>query len=246
MHNPAIILVSPQMGENIGGAARAMSNFGLEDLKLINPRDGWPNNKPSESAAANSAGALDIMPPVEVFKNTADALKQYHTIYATTARPRDMRKPVMTARHAAQDIADKQSQGLKTAIMFGGERAGLTNDDVALAHIIITIPTNPDFSSLNLAQAVLLVANEIFQATHKAPETQTPLGGSAPVSHEELNELITRFETELDNHNFFRNPDMRPTMMRNIRNALTRANLTDQETRTFQGIISALIGNKVK
>ena len=163
--SPAIILIAPQMGENIGASARAMCNFGLEELKLVNPRDGWP----SDSATANAVGALDIMPPVEVFENTVDALKPYHAIYATTARARDMRKPVYSARQAATDIAEKQAQGLRTAIMFGGERAGLTNEDIALAHNIINIPANPDFSSLNLAQSVLLIANEIFQATYDAP-----------------------------------------------------------------------------
>ena len=239
---PAIILVQPQMGENIGAAARAMANFGLEYLKLVNPRDGWP----SESAQANSAGALDVMPPVNVFENTADALKDYHTVYATTARPRDMRKNVMSANHAAKDIAEKQSQGLKTAILFGGERAGLTNDDIALAHNIISVPVNPEFASINLGQSVLLLAYEIFQATNKTTAEKLPLGDSAPATHEELNEMIERFETELDSHKFFRNPDMRPTLMRNIRNSLTRANLTEQETRTFQGIISALTGKKLK
>lgn len=242
MRKPSIILIAPQMGENIGASARAMCNFGLDTLKLVNPRDGWP----SKIAKANAVGAFDHMNEVEVFDSAAYALKDYHTIYATTARPRDMRKPVMTARTAAQDIADKQAQGLRTAIMFGGERAGLTNEDIALAHNIITIPTNPDFSSLNLAQGVLLVANEIFQATHDAPITTVPVGDSAPVTHEELNEMIARLESELENHNFFRNPDMKPTMMNNIRTMLTRANLTEQETRTYQGIISALIGNKIK
>lgn len=239
---PAIILVQPQMGENIGAAARAMANFGLEDLKLVNPRDGWP----SEAAKANAAGALDIMPPAEVFETTADALKEYHNVYATTARPRDMRKNVMTSQKAAEDIAEKQSQGLKTAILFGGERAGLTNDDIALAHNIISIPVNPDFSSINLGQSVLLVAYEIFQTTHKTTPEHLPVGDSAPVSHSELNEFIERLETELDKSKFFRTPEMKPTMMRNIRNSLTRAALTQQETRTFQGIISALIGNKMK
>jgi len=241
-HKPAIILIAPQMGENIGASARAMCNFGLSELRLVNPRDGWP----SDSATANAVGAFDIMSAVEVFDNTAEALKPYHTIYATTARARDMRKPVFTARQAAGDIAEKQTQGLRTAIMFGGERAGLTNEDIALSTNIINIPTNPDFSSLNLAQSVLLIANEIFQDTHDTPAVQTPTGDSAPVTHEELDEMITRLGIELNNHNFFRNPDMKPTMMNNIRTMLTRANLTEQETRTYQGIISALIGNKIK
>lgn len=239
---PTIILVSPQMGENIGAAARAMANFALKDLKLVNPRDGWPN----KIAEANAVGAFDILNSVEIFNSTADALQDYHTVYATTARPRDMRKNVMTARHAAQDIKDKKSQGLKTAILFGGERAGLTNDDISLAHNIISIPVNPDFSSINLGQSVLLIANEIFQKTNKTTPEKLPVGDSTPVTHAELNELIDRLETELEKKKFFRNPDMRPTLIRNIRNMFTRINMTEQETRTFQGIISALIGNKTK
>ena len=239
-NSPAIILINPQIGENIGASARAMANFGLTDLKLVNPRDGWP----SETATANAVGALDIMSPVEVFDNTAEALKEYHTVYATTARQRDMRKNVMTAKKAAQNIRAQQAKGLKTAILFGGERAGLTNDDIALAHHIISVPVNPDFSSINLAQSVLLIAYEWFQAGDQSASEQLPIGDSAPVTHEELNEMIERLEQELDSHRFFRNPDMRPTLMQNIRNIFSRADLSEQETRTFQGIISALIGKK--
>ena len=239
-NSPAIILITPQIGENIGASARAMANFGLTDLKLVNPRDGWP----SETAKANAVGALDILAPVKIFDSTADALKEYHTVYATTARPRDMRKNVMTAKKAADNIRAQQAKGLKTAILFGGERAGLTNDDIALAHHIISVPVNPDFSSINLAQSVLLIAYEWFQAGDQSAAEHLPIGDSAPVTHEELNELIERLEQELDSHRFFRNPDMRPTLMQNIRNIFTRADLSEQETRTFQGIISALIGKK--
>lgn len=243
-HNPAIILVSPQMGENIGASARAMANFALTDLKLINPRDGWPNNQPSESAHANAVGAFDIMPPVEVFENTADALKEYHKVYATTARPRDMRKTVMTAQSAVEDMRQHQAQGLKTAILFGGERAGLNNDDIALSDIIISIPVNPEFSSINLAQSVLLVAYEWFQSGDNTLAKHLPVGDSALAKHEELNDMIARLEDELETHNFFRNPDMHPTMMRNIRSIFSRIDMTEQEVRTFHGIISALIGKK--
>lgn len=237
---PAIILANPQMGENIGAAARAMLNFGLTDLKIINPRDGWP----SEPATANAAGAFDIMPPVQVFTNTADALKEYHTVYATTARPRDMRKSVMTAQAAAQDIITKQNSGLKTAILFGGERSGLSNDDVALAHHIISIPVNPDFSSINLGQSVLLVAYEIFQAANDSKAQFIPLGDTAPATHDELHDLMNRLESELEIHKFFRSPDMKPTMMRNIRNLFSRGEMTAQEVSTFHGILTALIGKK--
>ncbi|HPF78999.1 MAG TPA: RNA methyltransferase [Alphaproteobacteria bacterium] len=236
---PAIILVNPQMGENIGAAARAMANFGLSDLRLVNPRDGWPN----EAATANASGALDIMPPVQIFNNTADALKDCHIVYATTARPRDMRKKVFTPKQAAQEISGKAQ---KTAILFGGERAGLDNDDIALAHHIISVPINPDFWSINLAQTVLLVSYELKQANDETPPFVLPTGDSDPATHEQLNELMIRLEQELESHYFFRSPDMRPTMARNIRNIFSRAEMTEQEVRTFHGIISALIGNKEK
>lgn len=241
-NSPAIILVNPQMGENIGASARAMTNFSLSDLRLINPRDGWP----SKAAEANAAGALDIIPPVQVFESAADALKEFHTIYATTARPRDMRKSVLTPKQAAIDIQTSQANGQRSAILFGGERAGLSNDDIALAHHIIAIPVNPAFSSLNLAQSVLLIAYELLQTSDKTPAKEMPIGDSAPATHAELHELMERLESELENHNFFRSTDMRPTMTRNIRNIFSRSDMTEQEVRTFHGIISALTGKKLK
>ncbi len=238
---PAIILVAPQMGENIGAAARAMANFNLEDLRLIAPRDGWPN----DVATANAVGALDILKPVQLFDHTADALKEFHTIYATTARPRDMRKKVYTPREAAKNIAVDQSNGKRSAALFGGERAGLSNDDIALAHHIISVPVNPKFASLNLAQSVLLMAHEINLTTDKTTPVHMPTGDSALATHAEFDEFITRLEEELQGHNFFRNPDMKPTMMRNIRNLFSRTDLTQQEIRTLHGILSALIGKKI-
>ena len=151
----------------------------------------------------------------------------------------------MTARSAAEDMQKRTSDGQKEAILFGGERAGLSNEDVAKAHAIITIPLNPEFSSLNLGQGVLLCAYEwAQQAEYDALERETPQGDSFPVSNEEFDSFIKRLESELDEHSFFRNEDMRPSMMRNIRTLFSRAEMTDQETRTMQGIISALIGNK--
>jgi tRNA/rRNA methyltransferase len=239
-HNPTIILVNPQMGENIGAAARAVANFGLNTLNLVAPRDGWPN----QVAEVNAVGALDVITPVEVFENTADALKEYHTVYATTARPRDMRKSVMTPEAAIKDMHARHAKGQKTAILFGGERAGLTNEDISLAQHIISVPVNPEFSSLNLAQSVLLLAYEWRRQADETPEETLPEGNSPEAKQEEIIELIDRLEKELEDHNFFRNPDMRPTLMRNIRNIFTRSKLSEQEARTFQGIISALIGNK--
>ncbi|MCI5060429.1 MAG: RNA methyltransferase [Alphaproteobacteria bacterium] len=239
--SPALILVRPQMGENIGASARAMANFNLMDLSLVAPRDGWP----SESAKANAVGALDLINPVEVFNTTKDALKSYTTVYATTARPRDMRKKTFDMRATVKDITTRHQNGEKCAILFGGERAGLSNDDVSLAHHIITIPTNPDFSSINLGQSVLLFAYEWFQATHEGAPPTLPQNSAPPASHEIWDELMQRLESELKTHNFFRTPDMQPTMMRNIRNLFSRAQMSEQETKTMHGIISALIGKKI-
>lgn len=237
---PSIILINPQMGENIGASARAMLNCGLTDLRLVDPRDGWPNNR----AVSNSAGALDKMPPVRVFHETAEAIRDCHYVYATTARPRDMVKPFFTAKSAAIDMTRRAAQGQKTGILFGGERAGLSNEDISHANAIITIPLNPDFSSLNLGQGVLLCAYEWAQSLDATPDKQTPQGDSFPVTAEDLDHFMDRLEQELEAHYFFRSDDMRPTMMRNIRNLFARAEMTDQELRTMQGVLSALIGNK--
>jgi tRNA/rRNA methyltransferase len=234
------VLVEPQMGENIGAAARAMLNCGLDTMRLVKPRDGWPN----ERADAMSAGALGKMPPVRVYEDTATALADCHFVVATTARERDMVKPVMTARAAGAELARRQAAGERTAILFGAERTGLTNDDTALAHAIVTIPLNPAFSSLNLGQAVLLLAYEWLMARDETPSQHMPTGDTAPISHEKLVELFIRLEDELETHGFFRSADQKPAMVRNLRNLLSRAQMTEQEARTFHGIISALIGKK--
>ena len=237
---PAIILVNPQMGENIGAAARAMMNCGLDDLRLVNPRDGWPNAQ----ATANAVGALEKMPPVQVFKSVKDAITDCHFVLATTARPRDMTKSVYTAKSAASEIHTRASKSEKSAVLFGAERAGLENDDVALSHGIVTIPMNPEFTSLNLAQGVLLVAYEWFQAQDKTAAIQPHAPEELIANAKNLNEMLDRLENELEDRHFFRTEGHKPIMKRNIRNMLSRANLTDQEVRTMHGIISALIGNK--
>ncbi|MEM6811998.1 MAG: TrmH family RNA methyltransferase [Pseudomonadota bacterium] len=239
---PSIILVKPQMGENIGAAARAMANFGLKDLILIAPRDGWP----SESANANSVGAFEHLNPVQVFDNVKEAVKPFHTIYATTARPRDMRKKVFTPEKAVEDILHKQSSSQDIAILFGGERAGLSNDDIVLANHIITYPTTPEFSSLNLGQSVLLLIAEYARQTSSIANEILPTGKSEIARAEEFNEFLDRLNHELEKKNFFRNDDMRPTITRNIRSIFSRNNLTSQEVKTLQGVLSALIGNKTK
>ncbi|MCB9996028.1 MAG: RNA methyltransferase [Rhodospirillales bacterium] len=237
---PAVILVNPQMGENIGAAARAMLNCGLQELRLVNPRDGWP----SPQAEAMSSGALERMPPVQLFDSTAASIADCHYVYATTARPRDMVKPVFTARSAAADMHKRIQDRQKVAVLFGAERTGLENDDVAQSHAVVTIPLNPGFSSLNLGQGVLLMAYEWYQLQVDTPDRHTPMGGTEPASHDLLQELFERLETELDAHHFFRNEGQRPIMIRNLHTLLTRAEMTAQEVRTFHGIISALIGKK--
>ena len=228
------------MGENIGAAARAVANFRLETLHLVAPRDGWP----SEIATANAVGALDILNPVKVFETTQEAIGEYHTIYATTARPRDMRKSVMSAEGAIADMHTRHASGQKTAILFGGERAGLTNEDIALAQHIVSVPVNPAFASLNLAQCVLLLSYEWRRQADNTPPEFLPEGDSLDATQAEIIGLVDRLESELDAHHYFREANMRPTMMRNIRNIFTRRNMSEQEVRTFHGIISALIGNK--
>jgi tRNA/rRNA methyltransferase len=237
---PVVVLVDPQMGENIGAAARAMLNAGLVNLRLVRPRDGWPNKKANDMAV----GALERMPPVQVFGSVQEAVADCHYVLATTARPRDMVKPVFTPRAAAAELHKRAQAGQSAALLFGGERSGLENDDVALAHGVITIPLNPAFSSLNLGQAVLLLAYEWYQLQDETTPHAMPAGDSPPVTHEKLEELFRRLEAELDAGHFFRNPDQRPTMIRNLRNLLARAGMTEQEAKTFHGVISALTGKK--
>lgn len=231
-NTPVIVLANPQMGENIGASARAMLNCGLARLRIVNPRDGWPN----ERADAMSSGALEKMPPVTVHNSLADALADCHYVYATTARTRDMNKPVFTAREAAVDSRNRETQGQQCAFVFGAERAGLSNDEVALAHAIITIPVNPDFWSLNLAQCVLLCAYEWFQAVPRSNvQPDEP-----PASMKNLTMLYDRLEAELQSHGFFRTQELRPNVMRNLQNMLARTQMTEQEVNTFHGIITAL------
>lgn len=241
---PVIVLVAPQMGENIGSCARAMLNSGIEDLRIVNPRDGWPN----ERAQSMAAGALDKMPPVQVFTSTADALADCHYSYATTARTRDMVKPVLNAKQAALDVHKRSAQGQRCAYLFGCERTGLENEDIALADAVLTIPVNPDFSSLNLGQGVLLCAYEWFQAGVEADPriVRIPDDDERAATMDERNNLYTRLEDELESSKFFKNPDMQPTVMRNIKNMLSRAEMTVQEVNTFHGMIAALIGKKLK
>lgn len=230
------------MGENIGAAARAMFNFGLSDLRLVKPRDGWP----SERAVAMSSGALERMPPVRVFDTLPEAIADLHYAVSTTARPREMTKPVFTPSGAAAEMQKRAAQNQKTGFVFGCERAGLENDDVATCHAILTIPTNPDFSSLNLGQSVLLTAYEWLRTNDETPAQIMETGDSFPAAHKDKEEFLARLEDELEAAHFFRSEGNKPTMQRNVRNLFTRADITDQELRTWHGMLSALKGNKKK
>lgn len=234
---PVIVLVEPQLGENIGAAARAMLNCGITELRLVNPRDGWPN--PTAYVLASKADP--VLDAVSVFKSTAEAVADLHRVYATTARHRDMMKEVVTPREAARRMRAEESEGHRVGILFGRERTGLDNEDVALAHIGITVPLNPGFSSLNLAQAVLLLGYEWFTASDDTPPSrmETVRGGFA--TQEELQGLFGHLTSELDESGFFHNVEAkRSTILRNLRSVLQRVPLASQEVHTFRGMLKAI------
>lgn len=239
-NGPVIVLVEPQLGENIGMVARAMLNFGLMELRLVNPREGWSRDK----AIKASSGATIVLDRAQIFESTAEAIADLEQVYATTARPRDLVKPMLSARHAAATYTPLIRQGIKCGVLFGKESKGLSNDDVALADAILHLPLNPAFASLNLAQAVLLIGYEWFCANSEVPDKVTPLGKGRPASKQDLMGFFEQLESELDASGFLRVPDKRPSMVRNIRSLFTRANLTFQEVSTLRGIISFLVHKK--
>jgi tRNA/rRNA methyltransferase len=245
--SPAIVLVEPQLGENIGQAARAMANFGLYDLRLVAPRDGWPNEK----ALANAANARWIAENATVFDTLTEAIGDLHYVAATTARVRDMVKPVMTPETAARDMETRSSAGEKCGILFGRERWGLENDEIALADAIVMAPVDPAHASLNLAQSVLLVGYEWRKLTAgDSLGRATPYDGPAQernpyvdceiATREELMHFFYHIEKELTESGFFKTDFKRASMVRNIRNMFLRVALTSQEVRTLRGIVSAL------
>jgi tRNA/rRNA methyltransferase len=244
---PAVVLVNPQLGENIGMAARAMANFGLFDLLLVEPREGWDR----ERAIAAASGAHQTVEKAIVFKGLEEAVHDKHYVYATTARPRGMTKVVVTPEQAGFDMRARIAQGEKVAILFGRERTGLSNEEVSLADVVVTAPVNPAYASLNMAQAVLLMGYEWFrheatslgQATPELPALAGPglqMPDTRPASKEELYGFYDHIEKELQDAGFFKTAAKQPGMMRNIRNIYARANLTEQEVRSLRGMISSL------
>ncbi len=236
---PRVILVAPQLGENIGAAARAMLNCGLTDMAIVAPREPWPNPK----AAAMSAGATEVLDKARLFDTVEDAIADLTRVYAASARPRDMVLPVATPRRAAADLRAAHAAGEAVGILFGPERSGLTNDHIALAEAVITVPLNPAYASLNLAQAVLIVAYEWSQAGDATPAEELPMHATRPATKAELEGFFGRLEDALDAGGFFRARDLRPTMARNLRNLFQRAALTEQEVRTLHGVLSSLTGS---
>jgi tRNA/rRNA methyltransferase len=239
---PAIILVEPQLGENIGTAARAMLNCGLTELRLVRPRDGWPNAK----AVAAASGADEVVQGARLYDGTAAAIADLHRVYATTARHRGMIKPVVTPRRAAIEIRSAEARGERVGVLFGPERTGLVSDDIPLADTLVQVPLNPAYSSLNLAQAVLIVGYEWFQAGVDAPPRQLVTNETRPATKAELLNFFAHLEKELDDCGFLRHVDKRPVMVRNIRNIFQRADLTEQEIRTLHGIVKELAHMRVR
>jgi tRNA/rRNA methyltransferase len=237
---PVVVLVDPQLGENIGTAARAMYNFGLTELRLVRPRDGWPSDK----ARSAASGADRVIDGAVVFPTTAAAIADLQRVYATTARRRDLRKSVLTPEETATRLRTSAGKGERTGILFGAERTGLHNDDIALCDAVIAIPSNPAFSSLNIAQAVLLVGYAWFRAGDATPPESFDGGATEPASRADLLGLFEHLERELLASGFLYPPAKVPTMVMNLRSMLSRAQLTEQEVRTLRGVVAALAGGK--
>lgn len=230
-HPPIIILVRPQLGENIGKAARAMLNFGLTELRLVAPRDGWPN--PDAGPAA--AGADVVLERAQVYDTLAEAIADCEHVYATTVRKRGLVKPVVTPEQAAAAFLAASGQ---SAVLFGAERSGLSSDDVAVAREIITVPINPEFGSLNLAQAVILVAYEWSKRQALASPPATALDPPAP--QQELDGMIGQLDVMLDGAGYYFPPDRAHIDRRALRSILTKPQWSAQEVRTLRGVLRSL------
>ena len=244
---PSVVLVNPQLGENIGMAARAMANFSLSDLRLVSPREGIE----MERAVTASAGAVETVEAATTHETLEGALAEFQFIYATTARPREMTKEVMTPEQASTDMHMRINRGEKVAILFGRERFGLTNDEISKADVIISAPVNPAYASLNIAQAVLLVGYEWYKpiatslgmATHEHQAHDGPglkMTNTQPATKDELYGFFDHIEAELSTSGFFKTVEKQPIVMRSFRNMFARAGLTEQEIKTLRGMVSSL------
>lgn len=233
---PAFLLVRPQMGENIGAAARAMLNFGLVSMRLVAPRDRWPNPK----AQAVAVGADRVLDGARIEWRLEDALADATLVLAATARPRGLEKPVWGPREAALKLRAAIASGERPVIMFGPEAAGLETDEVARADAILTLPVNPGFASLNLANTVAICAYAYAEARQERDAPDWFVREGPPATQAELDALFVHLETELEHGRFFHPLDKAPLMKRNLRTLFQRARLTQQETQTLRGVIKAL------
>jgi len=230
---PVIVLVRPQLGQNIGKAARAMLNFGLTELRLVAPRDGWPN----PDAGPSASGADVVLEQAKVFATTAEAIADCSTVYASTVRRRDLVMPVITPEEMAGAIAAAEQ---RSAILFGPERSGLETEEVALANAIVTVPINPEFASLNLAQAVILLAYEWSKRSALAQPPAKDL--EAPAPHGELEGLIGQLDAELVAKGYFHPPSRTQATRNTLRTIFTKTGWSSREVKAVRGIIRALVG----
>jgi tRNA/rRNA methyltransferase len=245
---PVFVLVRPQLADNIGMVARALANFGLEELRLVAPRDGWPNEK----ARIAASGANFIIDGAEAYPGFKEALSDLNWVAATSARQRDLAKPVLTPEQAVAEMLRRTSEGQRCGIVFGPERNGLETEEVANADAVVMAPVNPNFASLNLAQAVLLLGYEWMKqtgsgtlgrvTTYEEPlESGLRTRGSPPATKDDLFSLFEHIEAALDARDYFKSPEKRPSMVQNMRSMFTRMGATEQEIRTLRGIVKALV-----
>ena len=232
LHRPAIVLVRPQLGQNIGSCARAMLNFGLTDLRLVGPRDGWPN----ADAGPSASGADSVLAAARVFDTVQAAVADLSYVYATTVRGRELTRPVVTPHAAA---AEMRARPAPSGLLFGPERSGLLTDDLVIAHAILTVPVNPAFGSLNLAQAVLLAGYEWWRAGDVTPPSSLA-NYAAPAPHADLEGLIAALDATLDAAGYFAPPETVAAKRLTLRNLLTRPAWSGKEVRTLRGMVTAL------
>jgi TrmH family RNA methyltransferase len=235
-NTPVVILVRPQLADNIGACARAMANGGLFHLRLVAPRDGWPQEK----AWRMASGADRLLDQATVHATVAEAVADLHHVFATCPRPRHIIKPVLTARGAAAELREICGRGLSAGLLFGPERAGLDNDDMAQADALVRFPLNPAFMSLNLAQAVLVMAYEWWTADDATAPRELMTNETTIATKGRLDNFLIHLIDELDACGFLRNPPKRPGMVRNIRHLFQRGEVTEQELRTLHGIVTEL------
>ena len=234
---PTFVLTRPQMGENIGAAARAMLNFGVDRMRIVDPRDGWPN----PAAAALASGAGRVLDAARIYDDVAGALADCTFVYATTARQRDLTKPVLSPEAAMRDAATRIAAGGHVAVMYGPERSGLENEDLAQANALISVPVNPEYPSLNLAQCVLLIGYEWMRAAGNVTDAYTEMAGTEWATGQEVDHLARHFEERLDTAGFFFPEHKSDSMRLNLRNMWSRMPLTRTDVQMLHGVLRQMV-----